>query len=228
MAGNFDPDKVGTMVLAAFQKFKGRGTHPEFNSTPAASEGERIVKTVVPEHHLSLVWAIAAWGSEETAIMQLLAKSLDERLKSAKPTAVTNAGSSDIFERFEYAGRFGVSASFKSLRHKDLVENFLRDSIRSIARSGVTENELSQARQSIIMETAEMRKTLGFIESRTELLGEGLLFRNDPDFFVKRISAQQRLRSGDIKQAATRLVKRTPGKMLVISTQNCDVPTFCN
>jgi len=228
VAGNFDPEKVRTQLSSTFHKMKSRGTHPKFNSGNAASAGERIVKTTVPEHHLSLVWATAAWGREETGTTQLLAKILDQRLNSAKPEVVTSAGSSDLFASFEHAGRFGVYASFKSLKQKELVENFLREAIRSIASSGVTENELSQAKQSLIRETAEMRKALGFIGSRTELLGEGLLFRNDPDFFVKRIKAQQRLRSGDLKKTAVRLAKTEPGKTLVLSSQNCDIPVLCN
>ena len=228
VVGNFDPDKVRKLLLATFQNIKSRGTHPEFKSGFAASGGERIVKTSVPEHHLSLVWAIGAWGHEDAKTAQLLAKILDQRLNSAKPAFVANVGSSDLFDSFEYAGRFGVYASFKSLKQKDAVENFLREALRSISKNGVTENELSQAKQSLIMQTAEMRKTLGFIGSRTELLGEGLLFRNDPDFFVKRIKTQQRLRSRDIIKGAARFAKTEPGKVLVLSTQNCDIPVLCN
>lgn len=228
VAGNFDPEKVKALLSSNFRNLKSRGTHLKFNPGIAASAGERIVKTSVPEHHLSLVWPIPAWGRTETDTAQLLAKVLDQRFNSRKPDFVTSAGSSDLFASFEHAGRFGVYASFKSLKQKDLVENFLREAIHSIANRGVTENELSQAKQSLIKETAEMRKALGFIGSRTELLGEGLLFRNDPDFFLKRIKTQQRLRNDDLKKSAGRLAKTEPGKALVLSSQNCDVPVLCN
>jgi len=86
---------------------------------------------------------------------------------------------------------------------------------------------VEKARASLIADEREMSKKLGFIESCTELVGEGFLFRNDPDLFVKLAEARRKLTPQDITKATARLLKRPASKLLVISSQNCDVPKFC-
>ena len=64
-----------------------------------------------------------------------------------------------------------------------------------------------------------MIRTLGFIGRRTELLGEGALFKNDADYYVKRLHKQKAMQDKHIRELAAELMQQKPFRLLVLSNK---------
>jgi hypothetical protein len=79
----------------------------------------------------------------------------------------------------------------------------LRREVATLIANGVTDAELQRAREADIEEIRQALTRLGFEDSRTELLGEGALFADDPDAYLKELA-----RGGDV---TTDLAQGPPG-----------------
>ena len=134
---------------------------------------------------------------------------MENRLKNAsdKPAYISDTGSLRLYSQYENAGEFGVYATVSS--EEDLVnaEAWLRRSIMRLTSSPLTQAEITAAREQVLKDTEEMIKKLGFIESRTELVGEGVLFANDPTYYLKRLNWQARISPKELNKVAKQFLR---------------------
>lgn len=86
--------------------------------------------------------------------------------------------------------------------------------MRDLLQKGIAETELEQAKKTEINTIGEMQQNLGFQYSRTELLGEGLLYENDPGFYYKRLEKQLKLKEKDVHKVAKKWLGSEPFRIL--------------
>lgn len=228
ISGNFDAKNMRQLIDTHFAKVTRRGVRkPVKMSSPSVDPKMAVVKAKTEGHCLALSWPIPAWNSREAPAMQLAAQVLHARLKRAQPASVKTSGATELFQFYEFGGQFGVIATFDSLTERENVERFLIKNIEDIIRDGVSADELSAARTAAIDEVKNFQKKLGFIGSRTELLGKSLLFSNDPDHYFKRLKTQQKLTVKDVHRAASTWLKKPHSTVLIVSETTCNDPSIC-
>ena len=227
VSGKFDSMRVKALISQSFSGINRMGSRTKRDYAVRTQSRESIVKSKPTNHMLTLTWPISSWGAKEDPLLHLLAKVLDARLAREKPSMFVTTGSSELLGLYELAGQFGMFGSFAFLKDRGDAEGFLLQTLNKVARDGVTESELQIAKSRLIDEVKEAQKNLGFISSRTELLGEGLLFKGTPDFYFQRLKKQQKLNGRDVQRMASAVLRATPARVLVMAETKCDDPALC-
>jgi hypothetical protein len=91
--------------------------------------------------------------------------------------------------------------------------------LNDILRNGITGEELISAQSKAINNINKMQLNLGFIDSRTEILGEGLLYKNDPNYFLSRLKLQEKLKPKNIQAVAKKWLGKKGTRLLVIKAR---------
>lgn len=219
VVGNFDQKKAGQFIKTYFGAIQRKKEISNQERVPPAAQptvSHLTVQTNSKQHYLAFGWLIPEWGSSEDASFRVLAKILDERLKASArlQKAVIEANSTGLLDFYQYAGQFGVYATFSNLEDQAAVEEFLEREIEKLIKFGITESELQRAKQDEILTIQEMKKNLGFQSSRTELLGESLLFKRNPDFYFGRLKKQFKLKKAEIEKTTAIWLGKKPSKIL--------------
>ena len=218
IVGNFEKEKVKWLIEKEFGPIYRKGNMVKLKKTRINTVAENISTTSAsPTNFLSITWAVSEWGSEDDPSLQLLANVIDERLAKSRFASISKSGSSDLFKLYQLAGEFGMFASFSSLADSSEIETHLYNIMNDIVENGISEVELKNARLKTIESVKEMSRKLGFNESRTELLGEGLLYTNNPDFYLLRLHKQAKLTTKDIQKVAAKWFKNKGARLLLIS-----------
>ena len=218
MVGNFEPQVAKSIIEKEFSGLSASGKPgKESYAVAEASFGRITLSSELKSNFLSITWETPSWKSTENDRLQLLAKILDNRLAQDSTASILERGSSRLFNLYEWAGQFGVFASFSSVADSDNIERYLLERVNNIIARGVSEDELRSAELKVINDVKEMSNNLGFIGIRTELLGEGVLYANNPDYYVQRLRRQSRLRPIDIQNAAAKWLKRKGARMLLVA-----------
>jgi len=221
VVGDFDAKEVTRMIERYFADIRAGDEAPAFVSPPAHhSPANATVGTPGGNHVLTLTWAIDAWDAADDAALGLLAGVLDQRLAEpgAIAASVVDAESTYLLRMYALAGQFGVYAEFSDLADSAAVQASLEAHVGGLTASGVSEAELRAAWQREVAATKETLAALGFIGSRTELLGEGLLFRGDPDYYVTRLKTQSEMTPDEIRTTAKRRLDGRGFRLLAVST----------
>ena len=218
IVGNFDVAKTKLAIQKEFGSIAGSGTIKKFDNTiPTPSSARTTLSTQSGSHFLSITWPLPSYGSKDDPVLKLLSYIVEERLAKSKPDFITKTSAIDLFALYQLAGQFGVSASFNSIADSNKVENYLYETVQTVINKGVTKEELDNAKLRAIDNVHGLFRNLGFIESRTELLGEGLFFANDPGYYYKRLQKQSKLNEKDIKAASSKWLNSKGGRVLLIS-----------
>lgn len=186
-----------------------------------ASRTETVRISSESSHAMILTWAIPGWGAGDDPAMRLAADILERRLAAEGKAhdSISEAGSG-IFV-YRSAGEFLLYALFESAEDSTKAENLLKAHRGKLLELEVSQDELRTARaeefESVRSKIENER--LGFIDSRTELLGEGILFAGDPDFYLKRLEKQQDLTARAILDAARKWLGSEPFRLLVITAE---------
>ncbi|HEX8286685.1 MAG TPA: pitrilysin family protein [Pyrinomonadaceae bacterium] len=224
VVGNFDETNARKYIDKHFGKLDGTTKNLNKTTMPPVNQNRKdfMVETNTEEHYLALSWAVSKWGSNEDGAFRILANILDDRLKdkSKQIKEISKIGIADLLNMYQYAGQFGVYASFSSLKDKEAIESFLEKEIKNLIEFGVTEVELKNAKQREIQKIQEMKKNLGFQSSRTELLGQSLLFRGNPDYYFTRLKKQSKLKKEEVEKTARIWLRKEPSKVLFKSKNN--------
>lgn len=225
VVGNFDVKEAKEHIEQYFKDIRPREkTSPKINR-PKQSKESITMNAPSPEDEkntLIFTWAIPKWGSPDDAAMRLLTYVLDERLSREGyfPNSVVNANSSKLLEFYEFAGQFGALVTFSAKKDSTLIQQLLQQEVARLIKAKITKDELERAKQKEIEYIKEMQENLGFQWSRTELLGEGLLFTGQPDFYLTRLKTQANLDSKDIKNVAKKWLKTQPFRILFLSEKS--------
>ncbi|HEY4611449.1 MAG TPA: pitrilysin family protein [Bacteroidota bacterium] len=220
--GGFDAQQVRGLVKNNFERLAG-GRAPMPVPAPRAvhSAGRVTLRSPSTLHTVSLLWALPEESSSDDAALWLLAHILDARLADSTkmPASSVEAGSGNLINRYEFAGQFGVYAKFSSLSDSADIEHRLANVLTDVVQSGISEEELRNARRAEIDRIKEMMGNLGFMSSRTELLGEGILFAGNPDHYLEQVKKQSTLTTQDVQSAARKWLSNKPFRLLSISAK---------
>ncbi len=219
VVGRFDAESAKALIEKYFGELRKVGLRLKVEKRYFADTkgGSASISTPSPTNFLVITWKIPAYRSLDASSLQLLAEILDRKLKNSpeKPASIVETGSCDLFALFERAGEFGVYCSFSASGDRAEVETFLRQTIAKIRKNGVSATELKGANARILEETRKMENQLGFIDSRTQLLGEGLLFAGDPSFYFKRLQYQSRLKPSDVGRSVRKYLRSTEFNLFI-------------
>jgi predicted Zn-dependent peptidase len=220
IVGNFDAEKTKSLIEKEFGPVQRKGNRIKKDKfSPTTSTHPISIVVPVESHFLSVTWNVAAWGSKDDPALQLLAEIAEDRLIKSAPAGTLKQGSKNLFNLYEWGGQFGVFASFSSLVDSNTIENYLYKTVTDIIQNGVTEEELANARLKTIESVKKLSMNLGFIASRTEMLGEGLLFINNPGYYHERLRKQVKLSAKDIQKVAAKWLKNKGARVLLISNK---------
>lgn len=222
IVGNFDEKKTKELIEKYFKDIRQKKVTSRFSaSTGKRTSSTATIKAPTEHHCISLTWAIPGWGSADDAALRLLANILDFRFADTSlfPLPVVKAESGNLLSLYEYAGQFGVYSFFTSLSDSVSIEKILYRAVDSLIRFGISKEELILAQNKEIGYIKEMMSELGFQWSRTELLGEGLFFKNDPGYYLNRIKKQSVLTTEDIRKAAKKWLGKKAFRLLTVSAR---------
>ncbi len=220
IVGNFNVAETKTTIEKLFSsKVSDKKSKRALSITPKTAGANFTLNTPAAENILTLTWAIPGFASKYDPALYLLAYVVENRLIKDHPVSITKAGSLEPFNLYQHVGQFGVYASFKDVNDSNAVQQYLNKVINDIQKNSVTENELSEAKQKVLDDVFSYMKNLGFEASRTELLGEGLLFANNPRYYMERLEKQSKLNSKDVKKAAAKWLSDRAGRVLLVAVK---------
>ncbi|MCB0280488.1 MAG: insulinase family protein, partial [Calditrichaeota bacterium] len=206
IVGNFETDHVKAEIERQFGSIKYKKTNRlEQDLTADVTEKRQEIDGPFSDHLITITWPVAGWGSTDAAALRLLSQVLEKRLANGP---YKDSGSNRLLDLFQHAGQFGVYSQFEKLSDSQEIEQYLKATVNTILKNGISEAELNAAKHAEYGELREMQKTLGFIGSRTELLGEGLLFSNNPDQFLLSYKQQIELQASDINAIAEKYLSK--------------------
>lgn len=218
IVGGFETEQTRKLIESEFGGIekKGQVINNKF-PTAKCSPGSFSLPTTAKTNFISITWPMPGWKSPDIEKLQILANVLDEKFKKDTLSFILSSGSSDLFNSYQWAGQFGLFASFSSSSDSNAVEQHLMKILNDVIKKGVSENELKLGKQKAISNIKQMQATLGFISSRTELLGEGLLYANDPGYYLLRLKRQLNLTTKDIQKIAKKYFSKNGARLLLVS-----------
>ncbi|MCR9251473.1 MAG: insulinase family protein [bacterium] len=222
IVGNFDSLLAKQLVLQYFGQFPGENFSKQ-PLKPGKHQNSRLtLPSPVPDsanHVMIFSWAAPEFGSKDASTLNLLSHILDKRLSKLKSLTedVIEANSRDLVDFYEYGGQFGMYVSFSSLKDSTIAEILLKDQIESLLNYGVSNKELELGKQKVIDRMVRMQNNLGFQFSRTELLGEGLLYEDDPAYYFDQLRIQLQTTKKDIQLAAKKWLNSEPFRILFVA-----------
>lgn len=120
---------------------------------------------------------------------------------------------------YRFAGQFLIKTTYSSAKDSSLVENLIYKKLNNFFEKSITKKEITNAKQKEKNNIIDMHENLGFQWSRTELLGEGLLFTGDPSSYFKRLERLLKLSEKDIKKCAKKWLVKKPFRLLFVSNK---------
>lgn len=218
VVGNFDKENAKKYIEKYFGALEKKSKTSNEIAMPPVNQTRKdiTVETNTENHFAALSWVVSEWGSHEDGAFRILANILDERLKekSKQIQGISKIGASELLTMYQYAGQFGVYASFANLKDKETVEDLLEKEVKNLIESGISQAELNNAKQKEIQNIQAMKNNLGFQFSRTELFGESLLFKGNPDYYFIRLKKQDKLRKVEVEKTAKIWLAKAPSKIL--------------
>lgn len=200
VAGGFDPESIRGFIESVFGRIPGGDRPPrEAPRVPAASGGRDSLSVAADESLLFLAWPIAEWASEDTPLLRLFGRAFEARLEASTPTGVE--GVRVEVDAFELAGSFTVVVSHEPGTDAGVIEAWVRR-VMAGALERVEEPELAEAREAEETRVRSFLDEVGWIGGRIELVGESLVFADDPDRYLAHLDRQRTATVAEVVSAA--------------------------
>lgn len=190
VSGNFDPARAEAAVRRHFGPVEPGEPLPRLAEwVPSARPRREELARGVRQGAVYLRWPAPAWGSAGGDYLGLLAKVLTRRLerRAAEPAARLSAPRAQV-ELWELAGAFTLKCNFADASSADGAESVLRSELERLLREAPSAPELALAKAQLQAEFVRSLQRPAWRGGRTDVLGLGLLFRGDPDFYRKRLA----------------------------------------
>lgn len=220
LVGNFRTKQAKMIIGETFatiprKKKPGRNSRAEVRQ----SATRKTIVSGSDRHMLIFTWGLPKDAFADEPGLRLAASIIEEKLAdtTSRPASVVHAGSIRLFQRHQHAGQFGLYASFSDPADTSRIEDLFREIISDLVRSGVSERELERARVAEIVRVNDMMEELGFIGSRTELLGEGWLFTGDPDHYSSVQRRQSELSREELHVIIRKWLQAAPFVLITLS-----------
>lgn len=218
VTGNFETANTKSGIEREFGTISRKGTkQKKKHQPPKTLPAKHSITVPVSNHYLSVTWAIPGYGSNDYPALALLSVVMEQRLSMHISKSILKCGSNDLFHVYELTGQFGVYASFIDKNDSSAIENLLYKNLQNIIKFGITEEEITKAKEAVEKSIQNKLNRLGFSESRTELLGEGLLFRGNPDYYHLMLRQQSVLTNKQVQSAAIKWLNTNGARILLVS-----------
>ena len=191
IVGNFEMDRTKELIRKYFGKIKSRNLEPQspdfsgnFSKPQTQEVGINSAK-----NQIALVMDRDPWGSGTDPNFTLLTQVMEVRLKqnAENNAALIEGGSEYLDNAYKHGGQFGIYASFGDRTLLPAVRVSLKSALDEVLQKGISEEELVAAKKNALATFSNKMERLGFYDSRTELLGEGLLYKGDPGYYLQRL-----------------------------------------
>ncbi len=224
VVGKFDSGEVKGLIEREFKDIPSSKFQPATITHPTAKHQQdklsRLAPSAIdPDNTMVWTWAVPAFGTEEGTALFLLGHILQKRLEAKPdwPASVEKINVLSMLDLYRTAGKFGTYITFAEKGDSIKIEQLWQQTIDELSQNRITAKELEAAKQKEIERVSEQLNTLGFQSSRVELLGEGLLFTGQADFYYQRLQRQMDLEKEDIDRVVEKWLRISPFRILFIS-----------
>ncbi|OED43035.1 hypothetical protein ACH42_11150 [Endozoicomonas sp. (ex Bugula neritina AB1)] len=151
-------------------------------------EKRRLMQDYAPQPRISMSWNTPEIGSQTDAELELLASVLgggkSSRLykRLVEDEQLVTSVSAFVYSR-QLAGQFVISADLKPDSDRTNVEMIIRQELEKIIESGLTTNEVNQARFSYLASFIRNSERVGGFGGKSDILANGEVYHNNPGFY---------------------------------------------
>jgi zinc protease len=204
VAGDVETDAVIKTVERHFGDIPSGPPVAKFTEWIAKRTGSQrqIMQDRVPQARLYKVWNVAAYGSEDAALLDLFASLLSYGKNSRlyKRLVYTDQIASEIsaynYSR-EISGLFGIEATARPGEDLHKVEAALNEEVARLIADGPTKAELERVKMDILSQTIRRSERIGGFGGKADILAESEVFAGDPGFYRTNLA---RIRAATAKQ----------------------------
>lgn len=185
ISGNFDPAAAEAMARRHFGSVRPGDTAARATGwVPRARPLREVVEKEVKQASVYMRWPVPAWGTAAGDYLGLLASVLAQRLsrRAAEAGARLSSARAEV-ELWELAGAFTLKGSSEDAAAGEAVETLLRSELEKLLGEGPAPSELARAKAQSQSEFVRMLQQPAWRGGRTDVLGLGLLYRGDPDYY---------------------------------------------
>jgi zinc protease len=190
VSGNFDPAAAEASVRRLFGSIEPRETAARLTEwVPRARPLREVLEREVKQGAVYMRWPVPAWGTPAGDYLSLLARVLSRRVERGAAEAGSRLSTARAqVELWELAGAFTLKGTFADPASADAAESLLRWQLERLLREGPSAQELALAKAQSQVEFVESLQQPAWRGGRTDVLGLGLLYRDDPDLYRLRLS----------------------------------------
>lgn len=222
LVGNFRSENTKSIIRREFEKIPRRKkSDANVKAEIRQSDSRSTVASGSQLHMVTFTWGLPPAAMSDEAGLRLAASLIEEKLADTtrRPVSIVDAGSVRLMQRHKHAGQFGLYASFANLADTSRIENLFGSLVNDLLQSGVSERELARARKAEISRMNEMMEELGFIGSRTELLGEGWLFAGNPGHYSALLRRQSELSREELQSIMRKWLSAKPFVLIALASK---------
>lgn len=214
VAGGFAPDAVREYIEVVFGRIPGGPRPPrEEPRVPEAVGGRDSLRVTADANLLFLAWPTPQWSHPAAPLLELFAAVLRQRLAVDPPPGVRQTSVEPV--GLELAGSFTIVVEHDPGADGHAIEDWARGVLAG-ALERISGVELAHARRAERERVRRYLDELGWIGGRIELVGESLVFADDPDRYLDRLEAQRTARPSGVADAA-RAWLSAPAYILAVS-----------
>jgi len=226
LVGSFDESKAREFVQTYFETITKEVGNPPA-TIPEPSFTDRINKgraqTKAGAHYSLLVWPLPEYGHRDHPAVLLTAYLLEHRLRQMQPggwnmPAETSPGV--LYRTYDKGGQLAAYVPFSKDSEGERVSQQLQEAVRGLLDKGITTAELAMAKDQAGADLRSKLDRLGFQSSRTELIGQGLLFAGDADFYRKEWRQMQGASVGDVQRVMDKWLAGTATEVVILGEPN--------
>jgi predicted Zn-dependent peptidase len=220
LAGGFEPGTVRPFIDVLFGRLEG-GVRPprELPRVPRAAGGRHTMEVAADTSLLFVAWPAPPWAHADAPLLDLFARVLEERLADRRPAGVHSASVEAVWR--ELAGSFAIVLTHAPGADASAIESWARTALAA-ARAHPSAAELEAALGAERDRIRSFREALGWIGGRIELVGESLVFADDPAFYLTRLERQRAADSAAVSRVAGRWLEVPPFVLAVEGTGAAD------
>ncbi len=204
--GNFEEPEARILVERYFAPIPKREAQAPI-AIPDIDQLQRIMEVQTASgsqvHYCVQVWGLPEYGHPDHPQLLLTAYILENRLKQVLSDGWSMPGEASpgvSYRVFRKGGQLTAYLPFAEGAREMKVSQELKNLVQDLLSQGFTAAELAMAKAQANEDMRGRLDKLGFQSSRTELIGQGLLFMDDPYFYQKEWEALRAASVIDVQQ----------------------------
>ncbi len=223
ISGDFDPGVVRRIVKDAFGAIPS-GTASRWKDIPDTftpiGQGAFIREDRMEYNQMHLIFPTVRYGHADDAVLHILAKVLNGSAHAVLQQGMVSVNPAvlrvEVYQSAqEIGGNFWISITVKPEAKLQPLFGQIMQLLESLAKEGVTEEEIIAARNQAAMEFYTPQEAFYGVGGRGDLLNLGMMYGGDPLLPYTLYDRQQSVTSADIQRAAARYL--TKDNQLVVS-----------